>query len=97
MWEYNLVNEIEWRLDIMSTNQSMPETKRDKFVRLAENRTNKILDMLQLLGNLSNPGTYEYTQNDVEKIFTAIENATKDAKKRYSKVETKASTRFTLE
>lgn len=28
------------------------ETKRDKFVRLAEARTNKIIDMLQLLGNL---------------------------------------------
>lgn len=30
------------------------ESKRDKFVRLAEARTNKIIDMLQLLGNCSN-------------------------------------------
>ena len=30
------------------------ETKREKFVRLAEARTNKIIDMLQLLGNCSN-------------------------------------------
>ena len=27
------------------------ETKREKFIRLAEARTNKIIDMLQLLGN----------------------------------------------
>ena len=81
----------------MANNQNAPESKRDKFVRLAENRTNKILDMLQLLGNLSNPGTYEYTQTDVDKIFNAIENATKEAKKRYSKIETKSTTRFTLE
>jgi len=27
------------------------ESKRDRFVRLAEARTNKIIDMLQLLGN----------------------------------------------
>ena len=73
------------------------ETKREKFVRLAENRTNKILDMIQLLGNLSSPGTYEYTQQDVDKIFGAIENATREAKKRYSKVESKSSTRFTLD
>lgn len=73
------------------------ETKREKFVRLAENRTNKILDMIQLLGNLSSPGTYEYTQQDVDKIFSAIENATKESKKRFCKVESKSSSRFTLD
>lgn len=72
------------------------ETKRQKFVRLAENRTNKILDMIQLLGNLSSPGTYEYSQQDVEKIFNAIENASKEAKKRFNKVEAKNASRFTL-
>ena len=48
------------------------ETKRQKFVRLAENRTNKILDMIQLLGNLSSLGTYEYTQQDVDKIAVHV-------------------------
>lgn len=38
------------------------ETKRDKFVRLAEARTNKIIDMVQLLGNCSNTSQYEYSQ-----------------------------------
>ena len=73
------------------------ETKREKFVRLAENRTNKILNMIQLLGNLSSPSTYEYTQQDVDKIFTAIENASKEAKKRFNKVEAKNASRFTLD
>lgn len=27
------------------------ESKREKFIRLAESRTNKILNMIQLLGN----------------------------------------------
>ena len=49
------------------------ETKREKFVRLAEARTNKIIDMLQLLGNCSNSSAYDYTQQDVDKIFAAIE------------------------
>ena len=35
------------------------ETKRQKFVRLAEARTNKIIDMLQLLGNCSNSSAYD--------------------------------------
>lgn len=73
------------------------ETKRDKFVRLAEARTNKIIDMLQLLGNCSNTSAYDYTQQDVEKIFGVIENELKEAKKKFNKVESKKSSRFTLD
>ena len=73
------------------------ETKREKFVRLAEARTNKIIDMLQLLGNCSNSSANDYTQSDVEKIFNAIESEVKEAKKKFSKIESKASSRFTLD
>lgn len=73
------------------------ETKRDKFVRLAETRTNKIIDMLHLLGNCSNTSAYDYTQQDVEKIFGAIENELKEAKKKFNKFESKKSSRFTLD
>ena len=72
------------------------ETKRDRFVRLAEARTNKIIDMIQLLGNCSNPSTYDYTSQDVEKIFSAIENELKEAKKKFNKIESKKNSRFTL-
>ena len=73
------------------------ETKRDKFVRLAEARTNKIIDMIQLLGNCSNLGAYDYTQQDVDKIFTAIENELREAKKKFSKVDSKKGARFSLD
>ena len=76
---------------------NIQETKRDKFVRLAEARTNKIIDMLQLLGNCSNSNAYDYTQQDVDKIFVAIENEVREAKKKFSKIESKKSTRFTLD
>ncbi len=76
---------------------NMQETKREKFVRLAEARTNKIIDMLQLLGNCSNTSAYDYTQQDVEKIFGAIEDELKEAKKKFNKVESKKSSRFTLD
>lgn len=72
------------------------ETKRDKFVRLAEARTNKIIDMIQLLGNCSNTNNYDYTQQDVEIIFSAIESELREAKKKFNKPETKKNTRFTL-
>lgn len=48
------------------------ETKEQKFRRLASQRTNKVLDDLRILGNLSNKGIYSYTEEDVKKIFNAI-------------------------
>lgn len=72
------------------------ETKREKFVRLAEARTNKIIDMLQLLGNCSNLSTYEYTQQDVDKIFSSIEMEVREAKKKFNKLESQKGSRFTL-
>ena len=73
------------------------ETKRDKFVRIAEARNNKIIDMLQLLGNCSNANAYDYTQKAVDKIYNAIESEVREAKKKFSKMESKKSTRFTLD
>ena len=75
----------------------MEETKRERFVRLAEARTNKIINMIQLLGNCSNQCMYEYTQKDVNKIFSAIQSELDEAKKRYSKQDNQKGTKFTLE
>jgi hypothetical protein len=51
----------------------MSKQKEENFIRLAENRTNKILDMIRLLGNLSNTSNYTYSKEQVDKIFGAIE------------------------
>ena len=34
------------------------ESKKERFVRIAEARTNKIIDMIRLLGNCSSKATY---------------------------------------
>lgn len=73
------------------------ETKREKFVRIAEARTNKIIKMIQLLGNCSNQGLYEYTTKDVNKIFSAIQTELDEAKKRYNKQDSQKSSKFTLD
>lgn len=72
------------------------ETKREKFVRLAENRTNKILSTLALLGNCSNTGAYEYTQKDVDKIFKAIQAQVDETKRRFTQKGSGNTDRFTL-
>ena len=51
--------------------------KRQAFIRLAERRTNAALERIRVIGNLSNPYAYEYTEEDVKKIFTAIEGEIK--------------------
>lgn len=68
------------------------ESKRDKFVRIAEARTNKIISMVQLLGNCANPVSYEYTEKDVADIFNAIEKEIRAAKAKFTNTENKTST-----
>lgn len=61
----------------------MPESKHDKFLRIAEARTNKIIDMIRLLSNCSNKATYEYDETDVKKIFSALEQELKSCKVKF--------------
>lgn len=65
------------------------ESKRDRFVRLAEARTNKILEMMRLLGNCSSKANYEYTDEDIKKIFNALERELKNTKNRFLGIDTK--------
>lgn len=53
----------------------MDETKRDKFIRLAESRMNNALKQIELLSNLSNTRAYEYTLEDIEKMVKTLKNA----------------------
>ena len=74
----------------------MKESKRERFVRIAEARTNKIIDMIRLLGNCSSTSNYEYTEEDVKKIFAAIDHELKNAKTKFSGTETQKEDRFKL-
>ena len=64
----------------------MYKKKEENFIRLAENRTNKVLDMIRLLGNLSNTSNYSYTQDQVDKIFGAIEKELAIAKRKFDTI-----------
>jgi hypothetical protein len=54
--------------------------KRDRFVRIVESRVNKIITSLDNLGKCSNKRNYEYSENDVKKIFREIERKVKEAR-----------------
>ena len=48
-------------------------TKSDNFKRISENRVSKILNLIEQLQNLTNTSFYEYKNEDIEKIFSKIE------------------------
>jgi hypothetical protein len=64
----------------------MTETKRDAFKRLAEKRTNAVLDRVRVLGNLSNPYAYEYSEDDIRLIFGAIEQELRSTRAKFQNV-----------
>lgn len=57
--------------------------KEERFIRIAEKRTNKILEQIRLLGNCSNKNNYSYDNHQVDKIFRVIEKELDLAKKKY--------------
>ena len=63
------------------------ETKREKFVRLAENRVNSVLKGIELLGNLSNSSNYDYNKEDLDKIIKSLKTAVSDLEKNYNGTE----------
>ena len=71
------------------------QTKEEKFKRLAELRVNGALDRIRLLGQLSNRGNYDYTEEQVEMIFKALHKALVDTKSKFRE-STKDKNRFTL-
>lgn len=64
------------------------ESKHDRFVRIVEARTNKAGEMIRLIGNCSNTGSYEYTEEEVKKIFTYLERELKNARGKFNGTET---------
>ena len=53
------------------------ETKAEKFIRIGEYRMNKAVDAIGRLENLANRSFYEYTQEQVDAMFQALEGVWK--------------------
>lgn len=73
------------------------ETDREKFIRLATKRVNNALKAIQLVGNLSNRGNYDFNEKDVERIFTALSSELKTSRERFQASGLKGRTGFSLE
>lgn len=70
--------------------------KREKFVRLAEQRVNRALREIRLIGNLSNRAAYTSTEDDVKKIFRALHKELEGAKARFGDADAGPGSNFKL-
>jgi len=72
-------------------------SKRDKFVKLAEKRVSNALNNLRLIGNLANKTSYAYDQQDIDKIFRALNKGVGEAKSKFSSDGQNTGSTFRLE
>jgi len=63
--------------------EKLLESKEEAFRRLATKRTNAVLERIRVLGHCANPQLYEYSEEDVKKIFHAIEKELRIVKIRF--------------
>lgn len=70
--------------------------KHAKFRELAESRTNKALDAIGRIGNLSNRSIYEWDEVEVRKIMKALREAVSDVESRFASPKGKAGAKFRL-
>lgn len=57
--------------------------KRQNFKRLANARSDMFIESLRKLTNLASPN-YEYTEEDVNKLFSVLEGMLNEAKSRFT-------------
>ncbi|MBR3883103.1 MAG: hypothetical protein IKJ36_07580 [Clostridia bacterium] len=67
------------------------EEKRAKFMEFAGKRVNNVLHDIQILEPMARSNSYDFTKEDVEAMFNAMQESLNDAKEEfYKKFEEKA-------
>lgn len=67
----------------MKNKPPINESPRDRFKRLASQRTNSVLLKIKVLSNCSNRQAYNYEEQDIAKIFAEIERSLRVAKAKF--------------
>jgi len=60
------------------------ETPEERFKRVAVARTNAIFNKIRILGNCSNKQIYSYSEEDIDKIFSAINKQLREARAKFN-------------
>ena len=70
------------------------ESRSERFKRIAANRVNKTINCIRLIENCSIKSNYEYTPEEVEKMFSAIQSALNRAKSKFTSTKDSAPFSF---
>ena len=70
--------------------------KHQKFRDLAESRTNKAIDAIGRIGNLSNRSIYEWEDAEVRKVVKALKDAVSEVEARFASPKGKVGAKFKL-
>lgn len=70
--------------------------KQENFKRIADNRVNKIVDLISKLHNLSNTSFYEYTEEQISEMFNIIEKELEKQKQLFANDKKKERKRVEL-
>jgi hypothetical protein len=76
--------------------RSKLDEKREKFRELAEARTNKAIESIGRIGNLSNRQIYEYDPAEVRKVIRALKDAVASVEARFEAPRGKTGGSFKL-
>jgi hypothetical protein len=72
------------------------KAKRQRFRGLAESRTNKAIEAILRIGNLSNRQTYDFEETEVRKIIRALKDAVSLVESRFESPRGKGGGGFKL-
>ena len=72
------------------------DKKRQKFRDLAESRTNKAIEAISRIGNLSNKQIYEFEESEVRKVIRALRDAVVAVEGRFASPRGKSGGGFKL-
>ena len=61
------------------------EEKRAKFIEFAGKRVNNVLHDIQILEPMARSNSYDFTKQDVEEMFSAIQDTLEGAKEEFNR------------
>ena len=83
-------------MDSGQSNRCTESSKREKFRELAQGRTNKALEAIGRISNLSNRSLYEWDEAEVRKVLKALKDAVSEVEARFASPKGKANAKFKL-
>jgi hypothetical protein len=82
--------------DVKPRKDEAVSDKRRKFRQLAESRTNRAIEAIARVGNLSNHHVYEFDEAEVRKVVRALRDAVSSVESRFTTPRGKTSGTFKL-